>query len=47
MQRIKRLWVDSYCRIVDGVLQHVRGHFRRYPQRKSSATITVLHTSLT
>ncbi len=29
-----KLWVDPYYRLVDGKLQHVRGHFRRYPRRK-------------
>ncbi len=31
------VWVEPYYRIVDGVLKHVRGHWRRYPNRRKAS----------
>lgn len=28
------LWIEPYYRIRDGVLQHVRGHWRRLPLKQ-------------
>src|SRR4051794_32593494 len=35
----KRVYVDPYYRVRNGVIQHVRGHWRRWPQRRGSATV--------
>ena len=34
-------WIEPYYRIVDGKLQHVRGHWRHYPNRKPSGLYCV------
>lgn len=36
---LKRVWVDPYIRIRDGLQEHVRGHWRRWPNRRRSATL--------
>ena len=34
-----RIWVEPYYRIVNGCMQSVRGHWRRKPGRRKSATV--------
>jgi len=33
------VWVEPYIRIREGVHQHVRGHWRRFPHKRKSATL--------
>lgn len=37
--RVKRLWIEPYYRVRDGKIQHVRGHWRKMPRKRGSATI--------
>jgi hypothetical protein len=37
------VWVDPYIRIRDGVQQHVRGHWRRWPRRRLSTSVSFPH----
>lgn len=41
------VWVSPYIRIREGVLQHVRGHWRRFPHslRKSATLVPFPHPS--
>jgi len=34
------IWIDAYYRIRDGHIQHVRGHFRRWPSRQRSTVVS-------
>jgi hypothetical protein len=40
------IWVESYYRIRNGRLEHVRSHWRR-KRRKSAAVIALPHTAVT
>lgn len=37
------IWVDPYWRIRDGVSQHVRGHWRRRPRKRSATLVQFPH----
>jgi hypothetical protein len=39
LRRKPMIWVDLYYRVRDGVIQHVRGHWRRKPGYGKSATV--------
>ena len=41
-----KVWVDPYTRIRAGKFQHVRGHWRRWPRRRSSTLIPFPHPSV-
>jgi hypothetical protein len=37
--RVKRIWIEPYYRVRDGKIQHVRGHWRKSPHKRGSATV--------
>jgi len=39
--RVKRIWIEPYYRVRDGKIQHVRGHWRKPPRKRGSATVIV------
>jgi hypothetical protein len=39
------VWVDPYIRVRDGVPQHVRGHWRRWPRKRSTTLVPLPHSS--
>lgn len=34
-----RIWIEPYYRVRAGKIQHVRGHWRRLPSRRSSTVV--------
>jgi hypothetical protein len=40
------LWVEPHYRIRDGRIQHVRGHWRRWPRKRSSTLVPLTHPSV-
>lgn len=39
------VWVDPYIRVRDGVPQHVRGHWRRWPRKRLATLVPFPHPS--